>query len=186
MLVAVTDFGSVWRHKVGKDVGDPLRFARGVYYNTTGVEIDGAIRQRPRIPGYARFHNVGGFDAHHPARMIGRVFECTDPCLWNGDNKLLFRRVLSRPERPDMFLVVVRPALTGKVTIGNIPWRCPESWLLSFSECCAQQEAMLLLPAHGWIESELGRFVLQPHITRPWIARLVLSTTRQEVTLCAT
>jgi hypothetical protein len=50
MLVAVTDFGSVWRHRFGKDTGDPLRFARGVYYNTTGVEIDGAVRQRPMIP----------------------------------------------------------------------------------------------------------------------------------------
>lgn len=186
MLVAVTDFGSVWRHKFGKGADHPLRFARGVYYNTTGVEIDGAIRQRPRIPGYARFHNVGGFDAHRPARMIGRVFECADPCVWNGDNKLLFRRLLSRPQTPDSFLVVVRTALNGKLIIGNSAWRCPDSWLLSFSECGSQQEAMLLLPAYGWIESELGRFVLQPDLTRPWIARLVLSTTRQGVTPCAT
>jgi hypothetical protein len=186
MLVAITDFGSVWRHRFGKDASDPLRFACGVYYNTTGIEIAGTIRQRPRIRGYARFHNCGGFDAHCPQRMINRVFDCADPCVWNGDNKLLFRRVLSRPQRPDRFLVVVRPALIGKVTIGNGAWRCKESWLLSFSEYSDQQEAMLLLPAHGWIESELGRFVLQPEMNRPWIARLALTTTRQEVSPCAT
>ncbi|MGE5112920.1 MAG: hypothetical protein ACM3JB_18800 [Acidobacteriaceae bacterium] len=186
MLVAITDFGSVWRHRFNKDASDPLRFARGVYYNTTGVEIAGTIRQRPRIPGYARFHNCGGFDAHHPQQMINRVFECADPCVWNGDNKLLFHRILPRPERPDRFLVVLRPVLTAKLHIGNRGWRCQESWLLSFSECGDRQEAMLLLPAYGWIESELGRFVLQPAQAHPWIARLALTTTRQEASSCAT
>ena len=186
MLVAITDFGSVWRHRFGKDASDPLRFARGVYYNTAGVEIAGVIRQRPRIEGYARFHNCGGFDAHRPQHMINRVFECADPCVWNGDNKLLFKRILPRPERPEMFLVVLRPVLTGKLNIGNSGWRCQESWLLSFSECGEQQEAMLLLPASGWIESELGRFVLDADAARPWIARLALTTTRQEASSCAT
>jgi hypothetical protein len=185
MLVAVTDFGSVWRHRFGKDAGDPLRFARGVYYNTTGVEIEGTVRQRPTIPGYARFHNCGGFDAHRPARMIDRVFECADPCVWNGDNKLLFRRLLFRPQAPDRFLVVVRPALTGRVSIGNSAWRSPDTWLLSFSEWGSQQEAMLLVPAYGWIESELGRFVVQPEMTRPWIAHMALTKTPQEVRQCA-
>ena len=186
MLVAITDFGSVWRHRFGKDASDPLRFARGVYYNTTGVEIAGVIHQRPRIEGYARFHNCGGFDAHRPEHMINRVFECADPCIRNGDNKLLLKRVLPRPQRPDRFLVVLRPALTGKVNVGNSGWRFQESWLLSFSECGDQQEAMLLLPAYGWIESELGKFVLVPDAARPWIAKLALTTTRQEVSSCAT
>lgn len=185
MLVAITDFGSVWRHRFGKDANDALRFARGVYYNTTGVDVAGTIRQRPKIHGYARFHNCGGFDVHRPGRMIGRVFDCADPCIWNGDNKLLFKRILPRPERPDRFLVVLRPALTGKLTIGNSGWRCQESWLVSFSECGDQQEAMVLLPANGWIESELGRFVLEPDAARPWNARLALAL-RQGVRLCAT
>jgi hypothetical protein len=186
MLVAITEFGSVWRHRFGKNGNDPLRFARGVYYNTTGVEIGGTIRQRPRIRGYARFHACAGFNAHHPGRMIGRVFDCAEPCIWKGDNKLLFQCILPKPEKPDRYLVVVRAALHGKLNIGYRDWRCPESWLLSFSECGDQQEAMLLLPANGWIETALGRFVLQPDAVRPWAARLVLSTTRQEAKSCAT
>lgn len=186
MLVAVTDFGSVWRHRFGQDASDPLRFARGVYYNTTGVEIAGVTRQRPRIEGYARFHNCGGFDVHRVQRMIGRVFDCADPCVWNGNNKLLFRRLLSRPQTPDRFLVVVRPSLTGKIAIGNSAWRCQESWLLAFSECGEEQEGMLLLAANGWIDGELGRFVLEADAARPWIARLGLRAMRPEVGPCAT
>jgi hypothetical protein len=180
MLVSIIEFGSVWRRKFSKDESDPGRFAHCVYYNTTGVEIAGTVRQRPRILGYVRLHARGGFDAHHPARMIGRVFDCADPCVWNGYNKLLFQHVLSKPKSPDAFLVVARSELTGKLTIGSSRWRSPDSWLISFSECGTKQEAMLLLTAHGWIESELGRFVLQPDAARPWVARLVLTAGEPE------
>jgi len=86
---------------------------QAAYYNTIGVEVAGSLRQRPQITGYARFNGRGGFNANHPSRMLNRVFECAEPCVWLGQNKLLFRRMLSAPERPDGFLVVVRPELTG-------------------------------------------------------------------------
>ena len=180
MLVTVTGFGSVWRRKFGKRQDDPHRFAQGVFYNTTGVAIAGTVRQRPKITGYARFHARGGFDPNHPVRMIGRVFECAEPSVWQGDNKLLFQRALRAPERPDSFLVVVRPALCGALKVGSPEWRSADTWLLSFSECGSQQEAMLLMPAHGWIQTELGRFVLQAEVRRPWIARLVLASVQRD------
>ena len=34
---------------------------------------------------------------------------------------------------------------------------------------------MLLMPADGWMQTELGRFVLKPEARRPWVARLVLA-----------
>ena len=49
-------------------------------------------------------------------------------------------------------------------------------WLLSLSECASQQEAMLLMPANGWIGSSLGRYVLESSESRAWVARLVLSS----------
>ncbi len=179
MLVTVTGFGSVWRRKFGKRQDDPHRFARGVYYNTTGVAIASTVRQRPKITGYARFHACGGFDPDHPSRMIGRVFECDDPCVWQGANKLLFKRVLCAPEEPDGFLVVVRPELCGALKVGSTGWRSPDTWLISFSECGSQQEAMLLMPAHAWIQTELGRFVLEPEVRRPWMVRLVLTSVQR-------
>lgn len=180
MLVTVTGFGSVWRRRFGKHEDDPRRFTRGVYYNTTGVDIAGTIRQRPKITGYARFHARGGFNPNHPARMIDRVFDCAEPCVWQGENKLLFKRMLGKPEKPDGFLVVARPELNGVLRVGSTDWRSADTWLISFSECRGQQEAMLLIPAHGWIRTELGRFVLQPDVRRPWVARLVLTSVQQE------
>jgi len=136
--------------------------------------VNGGVRQRPKVLGYARFNGVGGFNPNYPSRMINRVFECADPCVWNGANKLLFQRVLPHGETPDRFLVVVRPELTGTLMVGTDGWRSMETWLLAFSEAADQQEAMLLLPAYGWIQSKIGKFVLEPARLRPWLARLVL------------
>ena len=63
----------------------------------------------------------------------------------------------------------------GKLTIGKTDWRSADTWLISFSESRDQQEAMLLMPAHSQIQTELGRFVLEPEARRPWVARLVLA-----------
>ncbi len=108
--------------------------------------------------------------------MIGRVFECAEPCVWQGQNKLLFKRLLNAPEKPDSFLVVVRARLVGKLTIGMTDWRSADTWLISFSESRDQQEAMLLMPAHSRLQTELGRFVLDAEARRPWVARLVLAS----------
>jgi hypothetical protein len=107
--------------------------------------------------------------------VIGRVFECAEPCVWLGQNKLLFKRLLNAAAKPDGFLVVARSQLVGKLTIGRTDWRSDSTWLISFSECGDQQEAMLLMRAHSWLQTELGRFVLEPEARRPWAARLVLA-----------
>jgi hypothetical protein len=180
VLVAVTEFGSVWRRRFGKNPDDLRRYAKGVYYNTTGIDIAGTIRQRPQIVGYARFNGCGGFNANRPSQMIDRVFECAEPCVWQGLNKLLFKRLLNAAEKPDSFLVVVRAQLVGKLTIGRTDWRSAGTWLISFSECGNQQEAMLLMSAHSWLQTELGRLVLEPEASRPWVARLVLVSAQQE------
>ena len=175
MLVAVTGFGSVWRQRLGAR-DERGRLAQPVYYNTTGVMVNGKVRQRPQICGYARFDTVGGFDPHHLSRMTHRVFECAEPGVWMGYNKLFFKRILKSGTPPDSFLVVAKSELAGQLHVGRDNWRSPDTWLLSFSECEGQQEAMLLMPANGWIGSSLGRYVLESSESRAWIARLVLSS----------
>lgn len=174
MLVAVTGFGSVWRHRLAKQTHENNLFVQPVYYNTTGVEVNGSVRQRPQICGYARFDAVGGFDPNHLSNMINRVFECAESSVWMGCNKLLFRRVLRGGERPDRFLVVARSDMIGQVSVGGQGWRSADTWLLSFSECASRQEAMLLMSFDSWIASSLGRFVLTRTESRPWVARLAL------------
>ena len=60
--------------------------------------------------------------------------------------------------------------------VPEFDWRSADTWLISFSECGDRQEAMLLLPVYGWIHTQLGRFVLEPEIRQPWLARIVLAS----------
>lgn len=176
MLVTVTGFGSVWRRRFGKDQNDPLRFARAAYFNTTGVPVNGRIRTRPKIAGHVRFNGVGGFDPNRSQKMINSVFECAEPCVWNGQNKVLFERILMSPREPDYFLVVVRAADVGALDVGSHAWRSEDTMLISFSECADQQEAMLLMAPGSWLRTGRGRFVLRPFVSWPWSARLGLES----------
>ncbi len=173
MLISITSFGSVWRHRPSMEVQGSHRFAGPVYYNTTGVVVNGEVRQRPKIAGYARFDAIGGFDPNHPSRMINRVFECAEPSVWMGCNKLLFRRIV-HSTRPDQYFIVIRSETFGHWAVSKGPWRSPESWLIAFSVCAEQQEAMLLLSSDGWIQTEIGRFIFKVSEERPWEGRLVL------------
>ena len=175
MVVSITGLGSVWRRRFGKDFDDPKRFARAAYYNTTGVPVDGTIRTRLKVAGHARFNSTGGFNPNYPLRIINRVFECDEPCVWQGQNKILFKYMLAAPREPDLFLVVARQSEIGRLHIGNSVWKADKGLLISFSECRDQQECMLLLPGHGWIRSGVGTFILQPLTARPWIAQLRLA-----------
>lgn len=173
MRVAVIGFGSVWRHRLGRQTR-PGRYAQPVYYNTTGITVNGNVRQHAQICGYARFDVVGGFDPNHPSKMIGRIFECAEPTVWMGSNKLLFMRILNHGECPDRFLVATNSALVGQLAVGEQGWHSSDVWLLSFSEGAGQQEAMLLMSIGQWIRTSLGHFVLEPAITGHPMARLVL------------
>jgi hypothetical protein len=175
VLVAVTGFGSLWRWRLGNKEKSYC-LGSTAYFNTTGVPVRNKMRQRPKITGYARFNGSGGFDPNHLSNMIDRVFECAEPCVWQGVNKLLFVRTLDQPQKPEHFLVVLRNAMHGRLKIGFPNWRAADTWLISFSECRDQQEAMLLMPGQSWIETELGRFVLEPLVQRPWVARLILNS----------
>jgi len=171
--VAVMSFGSLWRHRLGKRDASG-RPTGAVYYNTTGITVNGQIRQRPQICGYARFDTIGGFDPNCLSRMMGRVFECAEPSIWMGYNKLLFRRILSRGESPDRFLVVAKSKFVGQLLVGKEDWRSPETRLLSLSESVGQQEAMLLMSIGDWIRSSLGHLVLGPSMIGRPLACLVL------------
>jgi hypothetical protein len=108
--------------------------------------------------------------------MINSVFECAEPCVWQGQNKVLFHRKLSAPQQPDYFLVVVRANEVGHLDVGSPAWRSEGTLLISFSECRDEQEAMLLMPLDSWLRTDLGKFALQPFVSWPWSARLHLES----------
>ncbi len=170
MLVSVIGFGSVWRQRLERSG----RVCPAVYYNTTGVMVKSGVRQRPQICGYARFDAIGGFNPNYPSKMIGRVFECAEPSAWMGCNRLLFRRLARKGICAERFLVVASSDLHGRFAVGTEGWRSPDTWLLSFSECGGSQELMLLMDVKGWIQSDLGRFVVGHSDLCPLPARLTL------------
>ena len=180
MRVGVMGFGSVWRNRLGK-CDARGRPTRPVYYNTTGVLVHGNVRQRPQICGYARFDTIGGFDPNHPSRMIGRVFECAEPTVWMGSNKLLFNYILKIGERSDRFLIATNAQAVGQLAVGEQGWRSGDVCLLSFSVFGGEQESMLLMSIGEWVRTSLGLFVLEPCGRRDSPARLVLQTGREEI-----
>ena len=165
MLISVLSFGSLWSQR-----------ADAAYYNTTGVAVGGKVRSRPRVYGVARFNGRSGFRPDWTERMLSKVFDCEPPCIWNGHNKVLFRKLLDAPARPDAYLVTVTAEQTGEIDAhGASPWVHTDVRLISFSECGERQEVMLVMPPYTWIRGRLGTFFLEPSRNKPWAARLALS-----------
>lgn len=175
MFVGVTGFGSVWRRRFGKEPHDPERFHRAAYFNTTGITINGRVVRHRKIAGHVRFNGVGGFNSYYPQRAVGSVFECDEPSMWNGQNKVFFGRRLDRIQRPDHFLVIIRSAEFGHVDVGAPGWKSGGCLLISFSEWQDQQELMLLAPPDGSVQTSLGRLILGETSARPWLRALRLS-----------
>jgi hypothetical protein len=138
------------------------------------VLVNGQLRTRPRIVGHLRFNGVSGLDPNYPTRAIDRVFACAEPCIWKGQNKLLFERPMQPPTSPDLYVVVTRSENTGALKVGTAGWRSDNSWVISFSEDGERQEAMLLMASGSWMHTQLGIFILEPQPRAPWIARLRL------------
>ena len=179
MRVGVLGFGSVWRRRWARGSDDPRRFARVAYYNTTGVMVDGKLRTRSSIVGHVRFNGVGGFNANYPARMIGRVFECAEPCLWRGQNKILFKTLLPPRTLADRYLVVMRAAEIGRLRVGEPAWCSEDVWVIALSESLNDQEAMLLMAAAGSLRTSVGAYRLKADGATPWRAALELEVGRE-------
>ena len=174
MRVCILGFGSVWRSRWAKGLDDPMRFARAAYYNTTGVMVDGKLRTRPSIVGHVRFNSVGGFNPNCPARMIGRVFECEDPCVWRGQNKVLFKTLLPSGTEPDRYLIVAKSTEVGRLPVGEPGWCSDDVWVVSLSESRDDQEAMLLMATGGTVRTSVGTYRLKRDAGAPWRAALEL------------
>jgi len=151
------------------------QFAKAAFYNTTGVLVSGKVRYRWRIGGKIRFNGVGGFTPSDPSRSLNHVFECKDPeTTGAGWTQILFKRMLSGPERPD-FLPVRRDGRVHRTTRHWIVLlEADPVQVVSVSENADQQEAMLLMPAYSWVHGELGTFYAEPSTRQFWSAGLRL------------
>jgi hypothetical protein len=171
----VKGFGGIWERRFRNNPANPKRFAQAAFYNTTGVQVNGVVRYRWRIGGKIRFNGVGGFPPSDPSRSLNRVFECKDPETTRaGWTQILFKRMLSGPERPDFYLFVVTAEYTGRLDIGSSCWKADPVQVVSVSENAGQQEAMLLMSAYSWVRGGLGTFYAEPSTRQFWSAGLRL------------
>jgi hypothetical protein len=138
--------------------------------------VNGRLVRRRKIAGHVRLDGVSGFNPNYPSRAIGKMFECAEPCVWKGQNKVLFRRLLRTATRPDCFLVVTRSDEVGRLDLTASEFKSDDSLLISLSECYDQQEALLLMPAYGFLRTALGTFFLEPFALQPSTARLRIET----------
>lgn len=178
MLISVLGLGSIWTRREAKPTLRPGHFAvpAVAYYNTTGVLVGNKLRNRSCVYGVARFNASGGFRPDCMHQMVEKVFDCESPCVWNGHNKVLFKNLLRRPERPDAYLVIVTDEQSGGIARERAGgWLHHDGHLISFSECNGRQEVMMIMPAYTWVRGRLGTFFLEPKAQEPWHARLVLS-----------
>jgi hypothetical protein len=174
MQVAVNGFGSIWTRRFGRHSDSVTRYSRdAAFYNTTGVLVNGKMRARSRVYGVTRFDGSSGFTPHNPAKILHRVFECSEPSIRNGGNHLLFRTLVDGGANPDFYLVVVRADMTGWMDRAGADWKSPECLVISFSESDLRQEALVLMRAFGWVCGGNGVFVLKPETRCPGAARLV-------------
>ena len=165
MIIGLEGFGSVWSART------VAKRARTAFYNTTGIVLDGRLRHRSRIFGQIRFNAIGGFNPQHIEVNIGRVFQSAG--LPDGDScRLLLHHRLVRPQSPDYYLFRVTADETGELEIDCGGWKSEGVVVVSLSQFHEQQEAMLLMPVHGWIRGSRGRFAAQPSADRPWRASL--------------
>jgi hypothetical protein len=173
MLVAIQSFGSIWTVRDAAREFDCAQSARRrAYYNTTGVLAGGRMRNRSCLYGHVRVDECSGFHHASAGRIIHRVYESEGLTVWNGRNKLFLRRLTPMGTRPDVHLFGISAAELGWIE-RNGAWKCDASQVISFSEGNGQQEALLVLPAFGWVRGKCGTFCVDPRRDRPWIATLV-------------
>ena len=89
--------------------------------------------------------------------------------IWNGSRKLFLKERITKGARPERYLSRISSAELGWVD-RDAPWICESGEVISFSEGNGQQEALVVLPAFGWISSGGGLFHLVPNGERPWRA----------------
>jgi hypothetical protein len=155
MRLAVLGYGSIWTQRF-----DPSG-RRTAYFNTTGVNVGAHVRHRARVYGVARFNGNCGFSPHFVERSLGSVFECSDLRNTNGENRVVFTRRHATWIEPDGFLVLLANHLPGWIDFES-EWKARSVQLLALSQAGRTQEALVIVPAFGWVKGELGSFYLDP------------------------
>ena len=164
MLIEIHSFGSLWTCRADRNNANEKR---GVtFFNTTGVLIGHTVRHRSCLYGHVRLNGCWGFRPENAQRMLNRVFESDGLATWNGHRKLFLRTPATAAAKPDWYLVAITSEMVGWMDRRGA-WRSDATEVISFSEANDLQEALLLMPAFGWVHGARATFCLLTQRTGP-------------------
>lgn len=168
MLVAPHSFGRIWTCRPAREEGSANRGT--AFYNTTGVPVGDGIRHRSCVYGHVRLNGCWGFLPENAGQLLHRIFETDGLVTWNGHCKL-FLRAPTAATVPDRYLVAFASETVGWIDRRET-WKCAAAEVVSISESHDRQEALLLLPAFGWVRGAAGTFCIIPDRESPARSRL--------------
>jgi len=158
--VRIIGLGTNWWAAHSRDLNDPFCFRRkAAWFNSAGLMFGSRLRMCWAFPGQIRFNQTSNFDPNRPLRSLGRTFECSGPNFLNGRMHLLIRLPASS-DAPDRFLVTLNEREYGRVWFATSSWRSAGVQPISVSVRGARYEAMVLISATDWVETELGKWIL--------------------------
>lgn len=158
MYVRIISFGSNWWAMHSPDTTDPYCFRRrAAWFNAAALNFGRRLRHSAIFPGQIRFNSKSGFNPEFPSRALGRTFLCAGPNQLGGKAHLLFVRP-AQVAAPDAWLVTLDSSTHGPIRFDKPGWRSAGVQPVSVSLRGSRYEAMLLLGATDWVESDWGRW----------------------------
>ena len=160
MYVRVVSFGTNWWAMTSHDTSDPLCFRRRVaWFNAAALMSVRRLRHCAIFPGQVRFNSKSGFEPEFPLRAVGKTFLCSELRQFAGKTHLLFERRTTEMA-PDAFLVTLKSAEHGAIQFTKPGWKSAGVRPISISLRGDKYEAMLLFGSGDWVESDLGRWLV--------------------------
>jgi hypothetical protein len=142
------------------DTSDPYCFRRrAAWFNAAALMSGGRLHHSAIFPGQVRFNSKSGFDPEFPLRAVGKTFLCSEPRQFAGKLHLLFER-RSIEMAPDVYLVTLKSAEHGAIQFAKPGWKSAGVRPISISLRGERYEAMLLFGSEDWVESDLGRWLV--------------------------
>ena len=169
MYVRVVSLGTNWWAMHSRDTNDPLCFRRkAAWFNAAGLMSGRRLRHCAIFPGQVRFNSNSCFDPEFPLRAVGKTFLCSEPRQFAGKTHLLFER-RSTETVPDAYLVTLKSPEHGAIEFSKPGWKSAGVRPISISLRGKKYEAMLLFGNGDWVESGLGRWLVDQSGCRIWL-----------------
>jgi hypothetical protein len=160
MHVRVISFGTNWWVMHSRNLDDSYCFGRNTaWFNSTGLMSGRRLRLCWIYPGQIRFNLTSGFDPEFKSRAMGKTFWCCGPNRFRGKTHLLFVRPAGST-CPDTHLVTLSSGEHGPIQFDKPGWKSRGVEPIAVSLRGRRYEAMMLITAGSWIQSDLGRWMI--------------------------